>query len=159
MRQVVLAIFLSLNLFAQKLEITDFQTDLYSKQNKDFSKKISLSMQLIGRDVFDESHKVIDSLNIIIGSFYAQDLLTSKGKEAFKKALIKYSSKKYSVEIDEIFIQQLFIVNTPMIQDFVKAMKESGCCKKCDIAPQKTQPEQSKNDKIDEKDDDIIIIE
>lgn len=152
MRVFVLVFLMALSLFAQKLEISNFETDLYSKASKDFSKKISLSMFLTGRDVFDESYKVIDSLNIIIGSYYAQDLLTSKGKEAFKKALIQYASKKYSVEIDEIFIQRLYIVESVKVDDIVNALRREGCC---NINNSTSQNKETKS----KKDDDIIIIE
>ncbi len=159
MKKILFLSLLSLGLCAQKLDISDFQANLYSKNSKEFSKNISLSMQVTGRDVFDESYKVIDSLNIVIGSFYAHDLLSSKGKEAFKKALINYASSKYSVEIDEIFIQKLFVLNTPKVNEIVEALRQEGCCNRCQNQ-QTTLPKLGT--KIEDKskiDDDIIIIE
>lgn len=150
MRVAILFFLLTIGAFGQKLEVSSFETDLYSKASKDFSKKISLSMMLTGRDVFDESYKVIDSLNVVIGSFDAQFLLTSKGKEAFKKALIKYTSSKYSVEIDEIFIQRLYIVNSAKVDDIITALRREGCCN--------GNVSQSK-ESSDKSDDDTIVIE
>lgn len=115
--------------FAQELEIQDFETDLYSKKGDAFSRKISLSLLVTGRDVEEFGYKVIDALNVVIGSFFAEDLLTSKGKEAFKKGFIKYASSKYSVEIDEIYIQKLFIIEAPKTDEIVEALRREGCCK------------------------------
>lgn len=152
MRVFILVFLFTIGAFGQKLEVSNFETDLYSKASKEFSKKISLSMFVTGRDVFDESYKVIDALNVVIGSFDAQFLLTSKGKEAFKKALIKYTSSKYSVEIDEIFIQRLYIVNSAKVDDIVTALRREGCCNI------------NSSNSLDKKDnlknsDDIIVIE
>lgn len=129
--RILLIVFTAFTImFAQELEIQEFETDLYSKKGgTSFSKKISLNLILTGRDVEDFSYKVIDALNVVIGSFFAEDLLTSKGKEAFKKGLIKYASSKYSVEIDEIYIQKLFIVEAPKTDEIVEALRREGCCK------------------------------
>lgn len=146
-----LLFFTLLHVNAQKLDIVDFQTDVYSKNAKEFSKKINLSVVLVGRDVEEGSYKVVDALNVIIGSFYVEDLLTSKGKEAFKKALIQYSSRKYSVEIDEIYIQNLYIVHKVQIDEIIQAIKEQGCFKET--------PKVTKKPTMPSLDDDIINFE
>lgn len=115
-------------LSAQKLEINELEVDVYSTKSKQFSKKVSLNMILTDRDVEEFSYKVIDAINVIIGSFSVEDLLTSKGKEAFKKALIRYSSKTYSVEIDNIYIQKMYVATNPKVQDIVNALRQEGCC-------------------------------
>ena len=42
--------------------------------------KIIIDLMIEGRYVEEESFKVVDALNVVIGSFFAEDLLTSKGK-------------------------------------------------------------------------------
>ncbi len=160
MKKIFLILSLSLVVFAQQLEVENFEANLYSKAGKNTSKKINLSMALEGRDVEDGSYKVIDALNIVIGSFYAEDLLTSKGKLAFKKAFSNYASKTYSIEIDHIYIKSLFIIDKPRVDEIVEALKREGCCGASRVSSfnQKEKKQELKPKELEDNDD-IIVIE
>jgi len=120
-------LFLSISLFAQMLSIDDFSSVVFSRvSNKPVN--ISLNLMIDGRYVEDESYKIIDALNIVIGSFYWEDLITSRGKENFKKALKTYTTKKYSIDIDDVYIQR--IKSQPNTQEIIDALKKEGMCVK-----------------------------
>ncbi len=157
---IFLTLFLHVSIFAQRLEILDFQTDVYSKSAQNSLKKVSLSMVIIGRYVEDESFKIVDALNVVIGSYFAEDLFTSKGKVSLKKGLINYTSKKYAVDIDDIYIQKFYIVNNPKVEQIVKALKKEGFCDFGFEKPYKNLKIPPKSlPKFNEKDDDTIIID
>lgn len=101
---------------AGSIEISNFETDLYSKSNG--LKKISLSIKVIGDNVANEKDFIQDSLNMVISSYYYEDLFTELGKENLKKTIIKYAGKKYSVNIDDILIMNL------KSKDSAEAIKE-----------------------------------
>ncbi len=159
-RVLFLIFFLHVAIFAQKLEISDFQTDVYSKSGKVALKKVNLSMIVIGRYVEDESYKIIDALNVVIGSYFAEDLFTSKGKESLKKGLISYTSKKYSIDIDDVYIQKFYMVKFPKVDKIVEALRKEGCCGVGYEPPNrhlKSVPNRLPN--LQNKDDDTIIID
>lgn len=101
---------------AGSIEISNFETDLYSKSNG--LKKINLSIKVIGDNVANEKDFIQDSLNMVISSYYYEDLFTELGKENLKKTIIKYAGKKYSVNIDDILIMNL------KSKDSAEAIKE-----------------------------------
>ena len=109
--------------FAETLNIDNFETDLYSRDAKSSIKKVSVSLRLEGRDVADNEAYVLDALNVVIGSFYVEDLLTSLGKEKFKETLVKYTAKKHSIDIDEVLIISLKTVREPNIEELLEALK------------------------------------
>lgn len=113
-------------LFGENLRIEDFKSDLYSKNSSNL-KKLNLSLEVVGRDVSEQKLQIYDGLNIIIGSFYIEDLMTSAGKESFKKTFLQYISKKHGVDIDEVFIIKLNIDSNLDIDKIVEAIKEQGC--------------------------------
>ncbi len=82
--------------------VDDFEATLFSKASGTLQVQGSFIFE--GRDVDIYDFKIIDALNVVIGSFYAEDLLTSKGKEAFKTTLIKYVQEKYALDIDTLYI-------------------------------------------------------
>ncbi|NPA74301.1 MAG: hypothetical protein GXO12_06265 [Epsilonproteobacteria bacterium] len=128
MRRFIVVLTFPLMMFAQMISIDDFKTDIFSRVDKN-PKEVSLSVIIEGRYVEDESYKITDALNVVIGSFYVEDLLTSKGKEALKKLLIDYTAKKYGIDIDEVYIQKLMIDQNPSTNDIISALKKEGCCK------------------------------
>ncbi|ULO01664.1 hypothetical protein AVANS_1038 [Campylobacter sp. RM5004] len=101
---------------AGSIEISNFETDLYSKSNG--LKKINLSIKVIGDNIANEKDFIQDSLNMVISSYYYEDLFTELGKENLKKTIIKYAGKKYSVNIDDILIMNL------KSKDSAEAIKE-----------------------------------
>ncbi len=128
MRKIFLILFLSLSLFADSFEVRNFKADIYSKKSE--LVKVDLSAVFEGRDLKINKDRILDALNIVIGSFFFEDLMTSKGKEEFKNLLIKYLDKKYGVEIDEILIIKLMQADNITIKNLIKEMKKEGCCKK-----------------------------
>lgn len=113
---------------AQTLIIEAFESDLYSKRANFEVRKVQLDLRIEGRYVEDESFKIVDALNVIIGSFYAEDLLTSKGKTSLKETLQTFSSKEHGVDIDKIYIHTLKLVDNVVVDEIVQALKEAGCC-------------------------------
>ncbi len=128
MRKLFLIFLFLVSLFADSLEIRNFKADIYSKKSE--LVKIELSAVFEGRDLKINRDRILDALNIVIGSFFFEDLMTSKGKEEFKNLLIKYLDKKYGVEIDEILIVKLMRAENITLKNLVKKLKEEGCCKK-----------------------------
>ena len=127
MKKIFVLMFVALSLYAQMLNIDGFSTDVFSKISK---KPVSIKLDLMveGRYVEDESFKIIDALNIVIGSFYLEDLMTSKGKEMLKNAIKSYTSSKYSIDIDNIYMQKL--QSLPNTQEIIDALKKEGMCVK-----------------------------
>lgn len=128
MKKVFLILFFSLSLFADSFEVRDFKANIYSKKSE--LVKIQLTAVFEGRDLKINQDRILDALNIVIGSFFFEDLMTSKGKEEFKNLLIKYLDKKYGVEIDAILIIKLMQADNITIKNLIKEMKKEGCCKK-----------------------------
>ncbi len=128
MRKIVFSLlFVGIGLFAQMLNIDDFSSVVFSRAtNKPVT--VNLNLMIEGRYVEDESYKIIDALNIVIGSFYWEDLITSQGKVNLKKALKAYTTKKYSIDIDNIYIQK--IKSQPNTQEIIDALKREGMCVK-----------------------------
>ncbi len=123
MKKIFALVFAAVMAFAETLNIDNFETDLYSRDAKSSIKKVSVSLRLEGRDVVDNEAYVLDALNVVIGSFYVEDLLTSLGKEKFKDTLAKYTAKKHSVDIDEVLIISLKTVREPNIEELLEALK------------------------------------
>ncbi|MBE0494795.1 MAG: flagellar basal body-associated FliL family protein [Campylobacterales bacterium] len=119
---------LPLGLWAQTLNLEQFESDLYSKKGNFETMKISVGLMIEGRYVEDESFKIVDALNVVIGSFFAEDLLTSKGKESLKKTLKEFSAKEHGIDIDAVYIHRLALVNDPKVKEIVEALKREGLC-------------------------------
>ncbi len=128
MKKVILLLALCICVWGDVLEIKNFESDLFSKNSNEL-KKIEFSLLFDGRDLKESRHKVIDALNIVISSFYIEDLFTSKGKERFKSVITKYLTKKYAVDIDDIFIQKFRVVENVNVETFIDALKKEGFCK------------------------------
>lgn len=137
MKKIALFLLLSTFLWADVLEIKNFESDLFSKDRNKL-KKIEFSLLIDGRDLKENRHKVIDALNIVISSFYIEDLFTSKGKEKFKTVITKYITKKYAVDIDDIFIQKFTVIDNVSVDAFIDALKKEGFCKENKNKPGKT---------------------
>ena len=107
------------------LRIDEFEVSLFSKLSK---KPVQIETSIIfeGRDVDVYDFKIIDVLNVVIGSFYAENLLTSKGKEGLKQAIINYTSDKYGIDIDYIYIQKLNIIKNVTAKTIIDELREEG---------------------------------
>jgi len=111
----------------ETLHVSEFEVSIFSRLSK-APVQVETSLIFEGRDVETYDFKIVDSLNVVIGSFYAENLLTSKGKEGLKQAIINYTSDKYGIDIDHIYIQKLNIKKESSTYDIIEAMKKEGCC-------------------------------
>ena len=84
-------------------------------------KKISMDLHIFTNEV-EKSSAIKDAINVIVSSFYAQDLMSSKGKEAFKEAIKKYSASKYKIKIDDVYILSLKEIDNIDIARLVKQL-------------------------------------
>lgn len=107
-------------LFAADFEIKGLEADLYSKTSAEM-KKVSMDLQIFTNGEAREA-ALKDAINVIVSSFYAQDLMSSKGKEAFKEAIKKYSASKYKIKIDEVYILSLKEIDNIDIERLVKQL-------------------------------------
>jgi len=113
----------------ETLHVNNFEVSLFSKLSKE-SVQIETSMIFEGRDVEVYDFKIIDALNVVISSFYAENLLTSQGKEGLKVALIKYTRDKYSIDIDNVYIQKLNIVKNVTATIIIEELRKEGYIKR-----------------------------
>ena len=113
----------------ETLHVENFEVSLFSKLSKK-PMQIETSLIFEGRDVEVYDFKIIDALNIVIGSFFAEDLLTSKGKEGLKKAIINYARDKYAIDIDYIFIQKLNISRDINAKIIIEELRREGYIRK-----------------------------
>jgi len=128
----ILLILLFSGLFLQAeetLHVDGFEVSLFSKLSK-APVQVETSMIFEGRDVEAYDFKIIDALNVVIGSFYAENLLTSKGKEGLKEAIINYTSDKYAIDIDHIYIQKLNIVKAITAKIIIDELRREGYIRK-----------------------------
>ena len=108
------------SLFGADFEIKNLEVDLYSKTSSEM-KKISMDLHIFTNEVA-KSSAIKDAINVIVSSFYAQDLMSSKGKEAFKEAIKKYSASKYKIKIDDVYILSLKEIDNIDIARLVKQL-------------------------------------
>ena len=108
------------SLFGADFEIKNLEVDLYSKTSAEM-KKISMDLHIFTNEVA-KSSAIKDAINVIVSSFYAQDLMSSKGKEAFKEAIKKYSASKYKIKIDDVYILSLKEIDNIDIARLVKQL-------------------------------------
>lgn len=101
----LLTLLLSL-LWGEQYKVDHFTADIFSKEGNKL-KKVEMTLLFEGEDLSKNSYKLLDALNVIISSFYVEDLFTSKGKERFKQMLRQYVQKKYMLDIDFIYILKL----------------------------------------------------
>ena len=124
-RILKLIFFLHVTLFAETVVVENFHANVFGKTDK---KPVEVTLGLIveGSTVKRDEHKVIDALNIVIGSYYAEDLVTSRGKEVLKSTLIAYAKKVHSLTIDTVYIKDLTLKINPSVKEIVDAIKKEG---------------------------------
>ncbi len=49
----------------------------------------------------------MDTIQSVVGGFWAETLVTSQGKESFKKSVVAVADKKYGIEVDYVYILNL----------------------------------------------------
>ena len=108
-------------LFGDTIMIDNFKTDIFSK-NTNSLQKIKLSI-VVDTNQTTEDYKVKDGLNIVISSFYLEDLFTSKAKESFKELLKSYLKKKQNIDITHIYIEDLQKIDTISKEDLKKMIQ------------------------------------
>ncbi len=125
-----LLLLLTTSLLGEVYSVNNFESDIFSR-NGNKLKKVAMSLRIEGRDLKENDYKITDALNIIISSFYMEDLFTSQGKERFKTSLSKYLEKKYSVEADTIYLQKFKLSQASTdVDELIAALKAEGCCHK-----------------------------
>ncbi len=131
MRKIFALLMLSVVLLQaeETLFVEEFEVSLYSKLSKE-PVQLETSIIFEGRDVEAYDFKIIDALNIVIGSFYAENLLTSKGKEGLKQAIINYTSDKYGIDIDNVYIQKLNIKKDISAKIIIDELRREGYIRK-----------------------------
>lgn len=107
-------------LFGANFEIKNLEVDLYSKTSAEM-KKVSIDLHIFTNEAAKAS-AIKDAINVIVSSFYAQDLMSSKGKEAFKEAIKKYSASKYKIKIDDVYILSLKEIEKIDVEKLVKLL-------------------------------------
>ena len=111
MKKFLLVIFTVLSLFGETVEIKDFKTDIFSK-NSSSLKKIKLDLVFdINSTLTAPTYVIKDGLNIVISSFFIENLFTSQTKIQFKEILKNYLKQKHNVIVDSIYIEDMQIVN------------------------------------------------
>ena len=126
MKKLFLSLVFGVFAFADVLKVSDFQTDIYSKAGQNLTKKISMNLEVVGRDVEENEAYVLDALNVVVGSFYVEDILTSMGK--FKELFMKYAAKKHSLDIDDVLILNIKVINNLELSEIIKAIKSQNLC-------------------------------
>ncbi len=111
------------------LHVENFKASIFSKHSKE-PVKVEFSLIFEGRDVDTYDFKIVDALNIVVGSFFVESLLTSKGKEGLKQGIINYARDKHSIDIDYIFIQKLNIVNNITARVIIDELRREGYIRK-----------------------------
>jgi hypothetical protein len=131
MRKIIFILFFCfISLQAEDIfQVSDFEVSIFSKLSKT-PVQIETSMIFEGRDVEVYDFKIIDALNVVIGSFYAESLLTSKGKEGLKQAIINYTKDKYAIDIDNIYIQKFNIVKNITAKIIIDELRKEGYIRK-----------------------------
>ena len=129
MRKLIIILLIISNISAQMITIDSFITDIYSKKGNKL-KKVSVSLLVEGRYVKENRHKIVDALNVVISSFFLEELFTSKGKIGLKDMLKNYALKRHSVEIDMVFIQRIFIKENLSVEKVIEAIKKEGLVNK-----------------------------
>ncbi len=130
---IKLALFLFLSILTLKAEIYEIdgmESALFSKKSMNL-KSITISLAFRGDEIVSKQLQLKDSLNILISSYYIEDLMTSKGKEAFKNSLKSFALKKYGLKLDSIYIKE-FRLTKPIVDtdELIQKLQRGGCCQK-----------------------------
>jgi flagellar basal body-associated protein FliL len=124
MRVIVLLVMLCGFLSAEIMQIEEFATNLLSKYDKT-TKKVEFSLVLEGRDMLENEYKIFDAINIVSGSFFAEDLITSKVKEAFKTTLINYLAQKEGIGVEKVYMTSYLIIDSINVDELIDKLQNN----------------------------------
>ncbi len=124
--KLLLSLTLTLSLLWGELYRVDhFTTDIFSRKGNSLT-KIDMNIMFEGEKLRENDYRLLDALNVIVSSFYLEDLFTSKGKERFKKLLKAYILKKYMLDIDFVYILKMEIVPQIDTEKLLQQLKQNG---------------------------------
>ncbi len=118
MKYISIFFLIVLSLWAEAIPIVNFQTNLFSRNSQNL-KKISMDL-VIETNGSVAVYKIKDGLNIVISSFFIEDLFTSQVKEEFKELLKSYVKQKEGIDIKKIYIEKMEIENQVDLDELVK---------------------------------------
>ncbi len=118
MKYILIFFLIVLSLWAEAIPIVNFQTNLFSRNSQNL-KKISMDL-VIETNESVATYKIKDGLNIVISSFFIEDLFTSQVKEEFKELLKSYVKQKEGIDIKKIYIEKMEIENQVDLDELVK---------------------------------------
>ncbi|WP_201352932.1 hypothetical protein [Hydrogenimonas urashimensis] len=108
MKTVLLMLSLALALCAGELHIDHLETTVLEKKSGK-PVNVELSIVLQGRDIQQSEVALMDVIQTAVGSFWAETLVTSRGKAQFKKMVVELADRQYGIEIDFVYIQNIRI--------------------------------------------------
>lgn len=106
------------SLVADTIPIMNFQTDIFSRNSQNL-KKINMDLVIETNSTIAD-YKIKDALNIVISSFFIEDLFTSRVKEQFKELFKNYVKKKEGEVVKNIYIEKMEIVNQVDLDELMK---------------------------------------
>ena len=123
MKKLIILLSTLLLLYGEIVEIKDFKTDIFS-QNSSSLKKIKLDLVFdINSTTPTPTYIIKDALNIVVSSFYIENLFTSKTKLNFKELLKNYLKQKHKVVVNNIYIEDMQIVNQVSLEEIKDMIK------------------------------------
>ncbi|TQR28009.1 flagellar basal body-associated FliL family protein [Campylobacter sp. MIT 97-5078] len=125
MKKIILFLLLPLFVLSQSLKVENLRTEIYSKAGKNTLKKVQISLEFEGKNVKENESKITDASNIIISSFFYEDLFTELGKLRFKDTLQNFINKKYKLEIDGVYILALKGIEKFDIEELKSFLKDT----------------------------------
>jgi len=114
MKKLFLLLLTNISLFAGLLSLDQIDTTILLKNRTPVNVKLSIALQ--GRDIEESEIELIDVVQTVIGGFWAESLVTTQGKQQFKKMVIDLANKQYGIEIDFVYIRNIRIETNPLEQ-------------------------------------------
>ena len=106
MKKVLLTLLLTTLLVADTLTIDHLQTTLPQKGHQG-AIDADISLVLQGRDLAKNRYRLMDVIQMALGSLDADTLLTARGKKALKKMIVNFADSRYGIEVDFVYIQNV----------------------------------------------------
>jgi len=113
MKKLFLLLLVNFSLYADLLTFDQINTSILSKKDSSYV-NINISIALQGRDIAEHEIELMDVVQTAIGNFWAEVLITAKGKERFKKIILNRADKQYGIEVDFVYIKNIRIETDPL---------------------------------------------